>query len=186
MEDESIYQVKRSIIIKIEDNKTYQNYAQIIVKEVPEDDMKLLLNLFLNRASTNMGILINDNMAGIILEFIYKEFCYLPVFYIGSGIMKGSLGQYGAGRLVPRTIYGWLNEVSQEYDKYQDHQKYKKIDYLRSFDLNKYPFGQAIIQKIKWYKEGKLQSDDWDKINLESLTEAIARKEKIEFEDFYK
>lgn len=189
MEDNGIYQVKRKIVIKIEDNITYQKYVQTIIKDVPCEDMKILLDIFFDKAAINMGKDSYDAPEATkesILEYVYKEFGYLPVFYIGSGIIKGSLGQYGSGRLVPRTVYIWLNESSKEYNRYltQEIQKEKNFKYSDSVDLHKYPLGSAIVKKIQWYKEGKLLDENWDCVNLKALTEAIGRKERIEFENF--
>jgi hypothetical protein len=100
----------------------------------------------------------------------------------------GKYGKEGGARLIPKNVGFWIEFEALEYNKYLAHREQKEKEFrpTNSFDLIKYPVGQAIIQKLNWYKEGKLQGDEWDHIDLKELTEAIGRKEKIEFENFYK
>jgi uncharacterized protein YfkK (UPF0435 family) len=107
------------------------------------------------------------------LEFIYKDYDILPVFYIGMAIIRGSLGKYGPGRLVPNTVYKWLREITLEYERFIKHEKYSNQNYLDIMDLHKYPVGQAICKKIDWLKNGVINDEDWDKIPLKDLSERI-------------
>ena len=46
---------------------------------------------------------------------ISVHYHHLPLSLIASAFKRGALGQYGAGRLVPKTIYGWLGEMNQYF-----------------------------------------------------------------------
>jgi hypothetical protein len=175
MED-NVYNVNRIKSVKIEDNETYQKYSQTIVKDVPIDDMRLLMKMFFDKAAVNMGKESYDAPAVAIesiLEFLYKDFNYVPVYQIGSSIIQGSLGKFGAGRLVPNTVYRWFNDAGAEYRRLLVHKKieddlaYKFIP----FDLDTFPLGRAINRKIEWYRKGLLSMDDWDKVPLKELAE---------------
>jgi hypothetical protein len=175
----------------MKENLTYNRYATEFIKDVPKEDFNLLINLFLNDAAVIMGNDFNDNSLDMIIEIIRNQYSFLPVCYIASAFKKGALGKYGkegAGRLVPRTINGWIEFEALEYNKYLAHKEQKEKEFrpANSMDLIKSPAGSAIIQKINWHKEGKLQGDDWDRVDLKALTEAIGKREKIEFENFYK
>jgi len=187
MEDEELYQVKKSHITKIEDNSTYQAYSNNQVKDVPVEDMSLLLKLFLDKAAVNMGKESYDKPESTkesILEFLYRDFGTLQVVYIGSAIIRGSLGKYGAGRLVPSTVYRWFNEVSLEYERNRRHEKLARREYDFAFDLQKYPLGSAINKKIEWYKSGQISIDEWDNYPLKAIAEKIAQGVNVTFEMF--
>jgi hypothetical protein len=102
----------------------------------------------------------------------------LHLCYISSAFKKGSLGKYGAGRLVPRTINGWLNEITMEFNRDAEHKKLNEVDGTVHFkNLEKYPLGKAICKKIDWYMSDVIDDNDWDKIPLKQLAEIIGRHE---------
>jgi len=175
----------------MKENLTYNKYATEFIKDVPKEDFNLLINLFLNDAAVMMGNDFNDNTLDMVIVIIRNEYSFLPIYCIASAFKKGSMGKYGkegGARLIPKNVGFWIEFEALEYNKYLAHREQKEKEFrpTNSFDLIKYPVGQAIIQKLNWYKEGKLQGDEWDHIDLKELTEAIGRKEKIEFENFYK
>jgi len=172
----------------MEKDSKFQVYGTIRASEVPSSELNYLIMLFMKEAEVNMGCSSDAETTERTIYHILKDFGWLPVSYIASAFVRGSLGKFGAGRLVPRTIHGWLFEVGMEYNRDIEKGLRRERDKqpVNSFDLIKYPIPQAIIQKLNWYKEGKLDGDEWDHIDLKALTEAIGRKEKIEFENFYK
>jgi len=178
MED-NIYHVDRKRVSKIEDDGIFRRYSNVQLKDVPSDNVRYLLKLFFTKASINMGkdtCDIPEQSIDAIMEFITKDFKYIPMLYIGSAIIRGSLGKYDVkGRLVPRTIYLWLNEASNEYNRTLEREKYKNYNETKNitFDLHKYPVGSAIIKKIDWIKNGTITMDDWDRIPLKELAERI-------------
>ena len=186
MEDD-IYKVKRTSITRIEDNPTFQKYFKVRVKDVPYEDADVLLTLFLNKAAVNMGKDAYDKPDATresILEFIYKDYRELYVFLIASAIIKGSLGNYGAGRLVPSTVYKWLGEMRPEIERMRKAEEYKNISHDRMKDLDKYPIGSAINKKIDWYKSGLMSIEQWDMVPLKELAEAIARGQYVTAEEW--
>jgi hypothetical protein len=120
------------------------------------------------------------------VDIVRQYYSYIPVAYVASGIIKGSLGHYGAGRLAPRAVYTWLAEITLEYNRDQAKEKLQSSasDMKIAYDLNTYPIGKAINQKIEWYKQGKLIGDAWDKVPLKQLAGDIAAGKKILFENY--
>lgn len=176
----------------MEKDERYQMYANDFVINVPIDILKQLINLFMFEAAINMGAEVNDKTLERTIYYIQKDYGYIPISYVASAFIQGSLGKLpsvtGMTRLVPKTIHYWLGEVSMEYNRAiaKKKQKDRESDVAIAYDLHKYPLGQAIIQKIRWQKEGKLEGDDWDRIDLKDLAEAIAQKREITFDKFYK
>jgi hypothetical protein len=177
MEDESVYQVKKSKAIKFEDNATYQRCSLMIIKDVTFDDLRIMVDLFLRKASNNMGNEFNENTVESVLDFLKTQFYFLPVYAFASCVVKGSLGHYGAGRLVPRTIFGWTNEASQEFRRKEEHNN--QMEQLKerpiSFDLFTYPVGKAINKKIDWLVSGAITEADWDLIPMKEVADRIAQ-----------
>jgi hypothetical protein len=186
--EEELYTVQKTVISKIEDNALYQKYFNKPIRDVPIDDADTLLKLFLDKAAVNVGKDAYDKPDATkrsILEFIYKDFNGFPVFLIGSAIIRGSLGIFGSARLVPGSVYGWLNEMRPEYERLQKQEQFKKeISNRVDFDLWKYPVGKAMIMKIDWYNAKLITDDDWDKIDLKVLAGMIAGGQHPTTRDF--
>lgn len=163
----------------------YEDNATKLVKNVIPSTLKSIVNIFMIDAGINMGNDFTDSALERSIEIVQNNFRFLPVYYVASAFKKGSLGNYGPGRLVPRVIYHWLNEITMEYNQDQDHKKLTEVDNNNNFkDLEKYPFGKAICLKIDWYRVGIINSDDWDKIPLKELAEMIGRGQHPTIEDF--
>ena len=187
--EEEIYKVKKPTIAKIEDNKTYQDNYLKLIKDISSEDMTLLLKLFLDKAAVNMGKECYDAPDATkesILEFIYKEFRWLPVYSMGSAIIRGSLDDKSPARLIPRTVRKWLNDASIDFRRETDHDRLEELYREKpiTFDLHKYPVGKAICQKIDWYKSGVLRIEDWDRIPLQRLAEIIGQGHQPSLEMF--
>lgn len=161
----------------MEKDSKYQAYATTLVKEVPGEDIKYLIALFMKEAAINMGSDTDTRTLERTTYHIQKEFSFIPISYIGSAFVRGSLGQFGVGRLVPRTIYGWLNEMSLEYNRMMSKEKYKdhNTQIAIAYNLHKYPIGSAIAKKIDWYNKGLLKIENWDKIPIKELAEREAK-----------
>ena len=176
----------------MEKDEKYQTYANDLVRNVPGDILKHLINLFMFEAAINIGAEVNDKTLERTIYYIQKEYGYIPISYVASAFIQGSLGKLpyvvGMTKLVPKTIHYWLGEVSLEYNRAiaKAKQKDRESDVAIAYDLHKYPLGQAIIQKIRWHKEGKLEGDAWDHVELKELAGAIAQRKEITFDKFYK
>ena len=179
--EEDIYSVKRTNTTKIEDDRYYQQYFKHQMKDVPIDELKYLLRMFFNKAAVNMGKDAYDmpeNTIEAILDFVIRDFKFIPVMYAGGAIIRGSLGKSDVkGRLVPRTVYGWFSEASVEYGKAQDNLRNRSYNENTApvYDLKSYPLGQAICKKVDWLTAGVISIDDWDKIPLKDLSERIGK-----------
>lgn len=161
-------------------SKLYETYATTPAKEIPIEYMKDLVKELLSSAALDMGTDFDDRTKDRVTEIIMYNFSYLPLCLIASAMKKGALGQYGPGRLVPRTINGWLNEMREEHQR-MTRQKIESEDKSRKFDhLEKIPLGKAIIKKIDW----KLNNQEWDQIPLKELAERIGRGENPVLADY--
>lgn len=152
----------------------YQDNATLKVKEVfPQENVNKLINLFMEDASINMGSGYDDKTLDRVIEIIKYEFSFLPVCMIASSFKLGSLGRYGAGRLVPRTIYEWLKETTAEFNRKEIHNNIPEFCEIDTKFLHKSPLGSAIIKKIDWFKSGTFDINDWDKVPLKELASKI-------------
>lgn len=153
----------------------FETYATDIVRNVPLENLKEIIELTMKKCSLNMGSNYTDDVLQRIIELIREDYSYMSVNIIVSALFRGSMGHFGAGRLIPKTIAQWLREISQEYQKDKDH---KEIEERFKFtgvpvDLKKYPMGKALNFKIDWLTSGAITSDEWDKIPLKQVAEII-------------
>jgi hypothetical protein len=166
---------------------TFQAYATEKVSYIPFEKLQYLIVLFIKESAITMGTEVSEAIIERIIYFVKQDFGFLPISYVASAFVKGSTGRFGAGRLVPRTVISWLLEISEDYRraimKQQQDERFRVPDV--NYDLNKFPVGKAIVKKLEWYEAGLLQGDDWDKISLQELTEAIGKGEHIEFAKFF-
>lgn len=161
----------------ITDDK-YQIYAGDVPTLVPEEHLKHIINVMIADAALNMGCNYDQQIIDRVIWFIQaKDFNYLPLAIIASAFARGSLGKFGAGRLVPRTIYEWLSTVAEEYRLKKEHDQREAQLKSKSdpFDLHRYPVGQAIIKKTDWLKSGNITEEDYDRIPLKELSERLAQ-----------
>lgn len=170
----------------IEKVNDYQTYASYKITEIPNEVLYKIINLVLIEASRNMGNEFNDKMLDAIILTIEENSHNLPLCYIASAIYKGSMGIYGTGRLMPRTILQWLRESSQEYYKEREHKELEER--LRNkgtpVDLKKYPMGKALNLKIDWLASGAITSEEYDLIPLMRVAEIIGRGNVPMLENF--
>jgi len=158
----------------------YENNATKLVKDVIPSNLKTIVNIFMIDASINMGNDFTDSTLERTIEIVQNNFRFLLICYVASAFKKGSLGHYGAGRLVPRVIYGWLNEICLEYNRDLAHKKHEvpaDANYFK--ELEKCPMGKAICWKIDHVKE-----KDWDQIPLKSVAEMIGRGQMPTLKEF--
>lgn len=170
----------------MENDERFQMYARDTISNVPLEEVKYLVNLFMEDASLNMGANYEDRILDRIIYFVVHEFFYLPVSFIASAFRRGSLGQFGAGRLIPRTVHEWLKEVGQEYDRFKVHTEREVAQgaIVEAFDLKQYPVGKAIILKMDWYSVGAINEAEWDLIPLKVLAEMIRDNQHPKPSDF--
>jgi hypothetical protein len=164
----------------MENDSKFQTYANELVRNVPMENLQYLIALFMQEAAINMGSEVSEKTLERTIYYIQKDFSYIPVNYIASAFIRGSLGKFGkegAGRLVPKTIHAWLGEISLDYNQAISKEKIKarQMDVGIAMDLHKYPVGSAISKKIEWYRKGLIDGDDWDQIPLKELAEMIGR-----------
>lgn len=154
------------------------NYGNYPASEVPHDSLKNIVTECIIEAAIDMGQKPDDTIYDRVTYFIEKDFHYLQVIQIASTFRRGALGQFGSGRLVPRTIYGWLMEVRNE-NALKATGAAEKIDPSKGFDkLHEFPLGSAICKKIEWYESGTITGDDWDKVPLKEIAGMISRHEE--------
>jgi len=153
----------------------YKTYATTRITDVPLENVKYLVNMFLMDAAKDMGSELKKETLDRVIELIRNDFHFMPVCFVASAISKGSVGDYGAGRLIPRTIYGWLREMALEYNREEKHQEIVQRMKTSStpIDLKRYPMGKALYQKIDWLLSGAITDEEWDQIELKQVAEQI-------------
>ena len=154
----------------------YDVYANEPCSEVPPDNLRGFILTFLVEASNDMGQEFDkDNTVDRVYYIIDTHYRHLPLSLVASAFKRGALGQYGTGRLVPRTIYGWLAEMNQ-YMMTKHEVRDNSEDRRHKYDgLEKYPLGKAICKKMDWYSSGRITSKEWDMIPLKELAERIGQ-----------
>ena len=170
----------------IENNQAYQNYANTFVRDIPQSELKYIVNLMAREGSKIMGNDFNDDTLDSTIEMILTNHGRLPLSYVSSAIYRGAMGDFGSGRLVARTINQWLREVSKEYRRLIDHKEVQ--DRLsnegEAVDLKKYPMGSAINKKIEWLLNGFISSEIYDQIDIKELSVMIRNNRNLSFEDY--
>jgi len=156
------------------ENSLYDTYANSLCLDIPIDYLKRFILEFIYDASKDMGCLFDKiDMPERVYYIISTHYNHLPLMIIASGFKRGALGQFGAGRLVPRTIFGWMEEINQYYLTKRNTRDNSKDNYTKYKDLQRYPLGKAINKKIDWYKNGILNIKDWDNVPLKKVAEMI-------------
>lgn len=152
---------------------------------VPKGDVNIIINEFLEEAALNMGSELKREQVDRIVEIALGAFKDVPVYALCASIIQGSLGRYGPGRLVPRTVYGWFSESANEYKSRARYEEQKKeVAPPVTVDLHKYPAGKAINLKIMWLTSGAMESKDWDKVPMWKLAEMIGEGKSPSLRDF--
>jgi hypothetical protein len=152
----------------------YEQYANYLIRDIGNDaDLNYLINDFMKEASIDMGSDFSDETLDRVIYIIKHEFSFLAISLVASAFSRGAMGKFGAGRLVPRTICGWLNEITAEYHRKETHDSIPVDEITDTKFLHKSPLGSAICKKIDWFKSGNYDMDDWDKVPLKELSERI-------------
>ena len=172
----------------MENDSKFQLYANDLVINVPFEYLQYLIALFMQEAAINMGSEVNEVTLERTIYHIKKDYGYIPINYIASAFVRGSLGKIGdgKGRLIPKTIMGWIADMSMEYNRMLANQREREKlnDVTIAMNLHKYPVSKAIIKKIDWITKGKITSSEWDNIPLKELSEVIAAGHTPDLEYF--
>src|ERR1035437_966450 len=164
----------------------YDTYINTTCSDIPPEHLKTLISTFLYDASRDMGCEFDKKETPDRVYYIIStHYHHLPLVLVASAFKRGSLGQYGAGRLVPRTIFGWLAEMNQYYMTCHEKRDNSQDNQHNFNGFEKYPLGKAICKKIDWLKSGAITSDEWDQIQLKSVAEIIGRGGEPTLEQFW-
>jgi len=149
----------------------YETYSNTPCLDIPIDYLKQFIEDFLFDASKDMGVVFEKEiLPNRVYYIISTNYNHLPLFLIASAFKKGALGQYGSGRLVPRTIYGWLNEINQYYITLHEKRNEKEFQEKKFDRLDRYPMGKAICWKID-----NVSYESWDDVPLKEIADIIGR-----------
>jgi hypothetical protein len=164
----------------------FETYATDVVRNVPSENLKEIIELTMKKCSLNMGSNYTDDVLQRTVELIREDYSYMTVNIVVSALFRGSMGHFGAGRLIPKTIAQWLREISQEYQKDKDHKEIEERFKATGTPVNLkiYPMGTALNKKIDWLTSGSITSDEWDKISLKTLAEIIGAGHEPSLEYF--
>lgn len=152
----------------------FETYSNTVCREIPPSNLKQFILTFLYEASQDMGQEFDKEITpDRVFYLLTTHYQHLPLLLVSSAFKRGALGQYGAGRLVPRTIFGWLGEMNQYFMTTREKKEEAEVKQYKFDGLEKYPLGKAICKKIDWLESGIITSDEWDKIPLKELSERI-------------
>ena len=168
------------------ETKDFNIYANEFLTNIPTEKLNSILNKTFFEAGRNMGNDVDDELMDLLIDTTKKYHHKMPLYYVTSSIYKGSMGHYGAGRLIPRTIYGWLREMSHEYEREKEHKEIEQRFENKGtpVDLKKYPMGKAINVKVGWLASGAISDNDYDNIDIKELAEMIGQGKQPLPEDF--
>jgi hypothetical protein len=154
----------------------YDTYSNTICKDIPIEYLKQFILEFLYDASQDMGCDFDKTFVPDRVYYVIStHYHHLPLMLVASAFKRGSLGQYGPGRLVPRTIYSWLSEMNQYFTSLHELRDASKDKEYKFDGLEKYPLGKAICKKIDWLRNNAITFDEWDKIPLKTVAEIIGQ-----------
>lgn len=152
---------------------------------IPPVDVTTIFEEFLREASANMGGESKSGCLERVVDIAMTTFKEVPIYVLCAAIIRGSLGRYGSGRLVPRTVYGWFTEAASEFKSRARYAEQKKEpEVTERADLLKYPVGRAINMKISWLTSGALHREDWEKVPMWQLAEMIGEGKSPTLRDF--
>ena len=167
------------------DNSLYNTYMNTSCADIPIDYLKQFILGFLFDASKDMGSEFDKKETPDRVYYIIStHYNHLPLMMIASAFKRGALGQYGTGRLVPRTIFTWLGEINQVYLTKHESRDNSQDNYTKFDDLHNFPLGKAINKKIDWYRSGALNINDWDKLPLKEVAGMIKKGHMPTLEHF--
>lgn len=154
-----------------EKNATYQRWATTPAGQVPLTELRTLITIFISDAEINMGSNADEQTIERCLWHAGHQYGHLPICYIASGYARGSLGDFGAGRLVPLTVKKWMDQITEDYTRAEAKAKIEELHKNQgaALDLKKYPAGQAIIEKMDWLTSGAITPEEWDRIPLKKV-----------------
>jgi hypothetical protein len=164
----------------------FESYATEFIRNVPTEHLTEIIELTMKKCSLNMGSNFTDEVLQRTVELIKEDYHYMTVNIVVSALFRGSMGNLGTGRLIPKTIAGWLRETSQEYQRDKEHKELEARLKSNSVpvNLNKYPMGTALNLKIDWLTSGLIDSEGWDIIPLKELAEIIGKGQTPTLEYF--
>jgi hypothetical protein len=152
-------------------NPIYQQYSTSLANEVPLTQLRTLIAIFMADAEVNLGSAADEKTLERCIWHAGHQYGHLPVCYIASGYARGSIGDFGVGRLTPATIKKWMDAVTEDYNRKLAKEKMDTL--MRSdgekMDLHKFPAGKAILKKMDWLTSKAITEEEWDKISLKRL-----------------
>jgi hypothetical protein len=167
------------------ENNLYDIYSNSICNDIPIETLKDFIMNFLIDASKDMGCDFDKKETPDRIYYIISvHYNHLPLSLIASGFKRGALGQYGGGRLVPKTVFGWMGQINEYYLTKHNTRDNSQDNYTKFDNLHNYPLGAAINKKIDWYMKGGLDISDWDKILLKEVAEMIGKGHQPTLEKF--
>jgi hypothetical protein len=167
------------------ENSLYDIYANTICSDIPIETLKDFITTFLIDASKDMGCEFDKKETPERVYYVIStHYSHLPLSMIASGFKRGALGQYGAGRLIPRTVFTWMGEINQYYLTKHSTRDNSQDNYTKFDDLHNYPLGAAINKKIDWLRIGALNIDDWEKVPLKDVAKMIGKGHQPTLEHF--
>lgn len=164
--------MKKSIPIR---NEYYTHHLTDKCKDVPDHILKNIVRELSTLAEFNMGNETEDEVISKlndgIVNLLKSRFSYLPLHLIGEAYIRGSLGELGGTtRLIPRTVFCWLNAISEKAQNLSALEQGKRDDERREAEERAYKlnqkhnclFGTAMRRKTEMICAGNFDFKDYD------------------------
>jgi hypothetical protein len=164
-------------------------YMQDCCKDILHESLKeMILELSANAIfvmNTEMQGEITARLADTIVDLLkHSNFRFMPFHLVCEGFQKGAMGELGGTtRFTVRNVNTWMKAMYEKLAQV-NMEKQTKLDAQRRAEESKLfkqlqhrnnLYGAAMYRKIEWCYAGLLSSDDYDRLTLDKIVEAMQK-----------
>jgi hypothetical protein len=143
--------------------------------------------------SSNAIFVMNSEMeAGITMRIAetivdilkHSNLRFMPFHLVCEGFQKGSMGELGGTtRFTVRNVNTWMKAMSEKLTQINTEKKTKEDSRRRAEEVVAFKmrqrtsnlYGKAMFRKIEWCYSGGLSSEDYDRLTLDKIVEAMQK-----------
>lgn len=162
---------------------------QDLCKDILSEAMKeMVIELSSNAIfvmNTEMETSITARTAETIVDLLkHSLFRFMPFHLVCEGFQKGAMGELGGTtRFTVRNVNTWMRamyeklaQVNMENQTKMDAQR--RAEESKLFKQSQHRnnlYGAAMFRKIEWCYAGLLSSEDYDRLTLDKIVEAMGK-----------
>jgi hypothetical protein len=160
-----------------------QDYCKDILHEALKE---MILELSANAIfvmDTEMKGEITSRTADTIVDLLkHSYFRFMPFHLVCEGFQKGAMGELGGTtRFTVRNVNTWMRAMNEKLTTLNMEKKTKEDAERRAQDEKAFRqrqrinslYGSAMYRKIEWCYSGLLSSEDYDRLTLDKIVEAV-------------